>query len=128
MSDSDNWTICFLVFFCIFCGLVILFLLGRSLAARRTGFYAGIVVLLLSAVCLSFAFWQKNDYIRADDAIIMIPVTSVKSAPSGESSKDLFILHEGTKVKVLDQVGGWSNIELADGRQGWLQTEDMELI
>ena len=128
MSDSDNWTICFLVFFCIFCGLVILFLLGRSLAARRTGFYAGIVVLLLSAVCLSFAFWQKNDYIRADDAIIMIPVTSVKSAPSGESSKDLFILHEGTQVKVLDQVGGWSNVELADGRQGWLQTEYMELI
>lgn len=128
MSDSDNWTICFLAFFGIFCGLVILFLLGRTVAARRTGFYAGVVMLLLSVMCLSFALWQKNDYIRADEAIIMIPVTSVKSSPSGESSKDLFILHEGTKVKLIDQVGGWSNIELADGRQGWLQTDDMELI
>ena len=65
---------------------------------------------------------------NADHAIVMRPVTSVKSSPSAEASKDLFILHEGTKVKILDKVGSWSNIELADGRQGWLPSDDMELI
>jgi SH3-like domain-containing protein len=65
---------------------------------------------------------------KADNAIVMRPVVSVKSSPSGEASTDLFILHEGTKVKVLDSVGNWSNIELADGRQGWLSSKDMELI
>ena len=65
---------------------------------------------------------------KVDDAIVMRPVTSVKSSPSSESSQDLFILHEGTKVKIIDEVGGWNNVELADGRQGWLPSADLEVI
>jgi SH3-like domain-containing protein len=72
--------------------------------------------------------WQKNDYMERDEAIIMRPVISVKSSPSAETSQDLFILNEGTKVRVSDEVGSWNNIELADGRQGWLQTSDIEVI
>ena len=64
----------------------------------------------------------------ADEAIVMKPVAAVKSSPSSESSKDLFILHEGTKVTIIDQVGNWNNISLADGRQGWLLAMDMEII
>ena len=77
---------------------------------------------------LTFSIWQKRDGMRTDDAIIMRPVTSVKSSPSAEASTDLFILHEGTKVKILDEVGSWKNIELADGRQGWIPSADMEVI
>ena len=58
----------------------------------------------------------------------MAPVVSVKSSPSAETSTDLFILHEGTKVVILDEVGDWRNIELADGRQGWMLSRDMEII
>jgi uncharacterized protein YgiM (DUF1202 family) len=107
---------------------MLLFLLGRTVAARRLGFFAGIAVFLVALMCLGFSQWQKKDYMSADEAVIVRPVTSVKSSPSGESSKDLFILHEGTKVKLLDRVGTWSNIELADGRQGWMQSTDMEVI
>ena len=128
VADSDAWTIIFLVSFAVFCALVLLFLLGRTIAARRSGFFAGIAVLLFAVMALSFAVWQKNDYMRADEAIVMRPVTSVKSSPSGEASKDLFILHEGTKVKLIDQLGTWSNVELADGRQGWMKTGDLEVI
>ena len=32
------------------------------------------------------------------------------------------------KVKVLDAVGAWRNIELADGRQGWISESDIEVI
>lgn len=128
VADSDAWTIIFIVSFAVFCGLVLLFLLGRTIAARRSGFFAGIAVLLFAIMALSFAVWQKNDYMRADEAVVMRPVTSVKSSPSGEASKDLFILHEGTKVKLIDQLGTWSNVELADGRQGWMKTDDLEVI
>ena len=128
VADSDAWTVIFIVAFAVFCALVLLFLLGRTIAARRSGFFVGIAVLLFATMSLSFAVWQKNDYMRADEAVVMRPVTSVKSSPSGEASKDLFILHEGTKVKLIDQLGTWSNVELADGRQGWMKTEDLEVI
>ena len=128
IMDSDAWAVCFIVLLALTLAMALLFILGATAAGRRTGFFTGIVTLLLAIASLSFAFWQKNDYMSADYAIVTRPVTSVKSSPSAEASKDLFILHEGTKVKIIDAVGSWSNIELADGRQGWLLSKDMELI
>jgi tetratricopeptide (TPR) repeat protein len=128
MTDSDAWAVFFIIFFALFLGLMILFLKGSSVGMRRAGFFTGIGVLLLAASCLSFSLSQRKDYVRADKAIIVRPVTSVKSSPSGESSKDLFVLHEGTKVKLIDSVGSWDNIELADGRQGWIPSSDIEII
>ena len=128
VMDSDAWAVCFLVLLALTLALALLFILGATAAGRRTGFFTGIVTLLLAIASLSFSLWQKNDYMSADDAIVMRPVTSVKSSPSAEASTDLFILHEGTKVRILDTVGNWNNIELADGRQGWILSKDIEII
>ena len=128
IMDSDAWAACFLVLLALTLGLVLLFLLAPTAAGRRTGFFTGIVTLLLAVASLSFSLWQKNDYMSADEALVMRPVTSAKSSPSAEASKDLFILHEGTKVTILDSVGNWNNIELADGRQGWIPSADITVI
>ncbi len=128
IMDSDAWAVCFLVLLALTLGLVLLFLLAPTAAGRRTGFFTGIVTLLLAVASLTFSIWQKNDYMSADEAIVMRPVTSVKSSPSSEASMDIFILHEGTKVTILDSVGNWNNIELADGRQGWIPSSDITVI
>lgn len=128
IMDSDSWAICFLVFLAVTMAMLLLFILAPSVGGRRTGFFTGLVTLFLAIASLSFSLWQKRDYMSADDAIVMRPVTSVKSSPSSESSMDLFILHEGTKVRILDSVGNWNNIELADGRQGWIPSGDIEII
>lgn len=128
MTDSDSWAVAFIVFFGLTLALIIVFLLSPSVAGRRTGFFAAIVTILLASASLTFSIWQKRNYMNADDAIVMSPVTSVKSSPSAESSKDLFILHEGTKVRIIDKVGSWNNISLADGRQGWIPSEDITAI
>lgn len=91
--------------FALTLGLFLLFLLAPTVAGRRTGFFTGIATLVFMAFAFSFSVSQKNEYMNADRAIVMRPVTSVKSSPSSESTKDLFVLHEGTKVKVLDTVG-----------------------
>jgi hypothetical protein len=31
-------------------------------------------------------------------------------------------------VKLLDTVGPWKNVELSDGRQGWMKDADLEII
>ena len=128
MMDSDAWAVCFIILLAFALALALLFILSPSVAGRRTGFFAGIVMLILAACAMTFSIWQKKDYMKADDAIVMRPVTSVKSSPSSEASTDLFILHEGTKVRIIDEVGAWNNIELADGRQGWIPSGDIETI
>ena len=128
LMDSDAWAVCFVILLAAVLAMILLFILSSSVAGRRTGFFAGIALMILAAFALTFSIWQKKDYVRADDAIVMRPVTSVKSSPSSEASTDLFILHEGTKVKIIDEVGSWNNIELADGRQGWIRSGDIETI
>lgn len=128
IMDSDSWVICFFLFLAASLAMFLMFLLAPSVAGRRTGFFLGVAALLLCVFSISFAVWQKRDYMNVDDAVVMRPVTSVKSSPSDEASTDLFILHEGTKVTIIDEVGSWNNIELADGRQGWLPSSDLEVI
>ena len=128
LMPSDFWAVISIVLFAAALALFLVFRLGASRGLRRTGFYCSIVALILSASSFGMARWQRNSYLRADGAIVMKPVTSVKSSPSRDSSKDLFVLHEGTKVTVLDTVGEWKNISLSDGRQGWIEESDMEMI
>lgn len=125
---SDTWAWLSLVLLAGVLALVLLFLLARGSAASKWGFFGGVVVLILLIFTLLFASWQKRDYLRADDAVVMRPVVSVKSAPSQMDTKDLFILHEGTCVQVLDSVGEWCDVRLSDGREGWLKSSEIEII
>jgi len=126
--SSDTWTVLFLIMLAGALAGLLSFLLASSTGKRKLGFFGGIALAILSLICIDFSIGQKNDYRRQDSAIVMRPVTSVKSSPSGDSAKDLFILHEGTKVKVLESVRDWDNISLSDGRQGWIPSRDIEII
>ena len=128
LLPSDTWAWLCVLFFAATVGLVLLFLMGRTSGQRRLGFFAAIVTFILAFLGWDFAQWQKTEAERQDMAIVMRPVSSVKSSPSADSAKDLFILHEGTRVRILDNVSGFSNIELADGRQGWIASGDIEVI
>ena len=126
--DSDSWAIAFLVLLALTGSMLLLFLLSPSTAGKRTGFISAVVLLLLCSFSLGFSIRQKNECLQKDGAIVMKPVISAKSSPSDSGNMDLFILHEGTKVKVLDAVGEWNNISISDGRQGWVKASELELI
>ncbi len=126
--SSDTWATLFLVLLALALTGLLLFLLSASTGLRKTGFYLSILLALLSAACLGFSARQRADYKKTDAAIIIRPVAPVRSSPGSEGTKDLFILHEGTKVRILDQVGDWQKVELPDGRQGWISASDGDLI
>ena len=128
LLSSDAWTVLFFIFLAVALAGLLLYLLSAETGKRRLGFFGLVIAFLLSVICLAFAASQKADYNKADSAVITTAVTSVKSSPGAESAKDLFILHEGTKVKIMDAVGEWYNIELSDGRQGWIKSSDFEVI
>ena len=128
LLPSNTWAVLCLVFLAAAIAMALLFLLGSTAGRRRAGFFVGIACLILAFLGWDFAQWQRQEALAQDRAIVMRPVSSVKSSPSAESAKDLFILHEGTRVKILDNVGSYTNIELGDGRQGWIPAGDIEVI
>ncbi|MCQ2153775.1 MAG: BatD family protein [Bacteroidales bacterium] len=124
----DAWAVIALVLLALTVSLALMFLRGRSAPVRKAGFFGGLQCLVLVALCVVFASAGRSDSRKADEAVVMRSVAAVKSSPADGSSTDLFVLHEGTKLKILDVVGDWSDIELADGRQGWIRTSDFEVI
>jgi len=84
-----------------------------------------LVVFLLSNL---FAYQQKQKLTHRTGAIIMTTAAPVKSTPS-KNGTDLFILHEGTRVTISDgTMKGWKEIRVADGKQGWIETKQLEMI
>ena len=128
LLPSNTWAVLCLVFLAAAVAMALLYLLGSTAGRRRVGFFVGIACLVFAFLGWDFAQWQRQEALAQNRAIVMRPVSSVKSSPSAESAKDLFILHEGTRVKILDNVGSYTNIELGDGRQGWLPSADIEVI
>ena len=105
-----------------------LFLRSGRRGLRLAGFFGGIFTLLLCCAALSFSWWQYSDYADTTQAIVMKARSTVRSAPSTSGSTSLFDLHAGTKVTTLESVNGWTNIRIADGREGWIKDEDYEII
>ena len=118
---SGVWAVLGILFFAIFLALILLFLLSGRIGVKKACFFSSIPVLVLCILMMSLSFYQKSCSVSDDRAVVMSAVSSVKSAP-GDSSVDLFVLHEGTVVTVLETVGNWINVELSDGRQGWMMS------
>lgn len=57
----------------------------------------------------------------------MTSTVTVKASPRNTGT-DLFIIHEGLKVQIIDALDNWYEIRLSDGKQGWMQQKDVEPI
>ena len=108
-------------------GSIALVIAGRSYRMRRIALLAtlieGVVLLFVGAVFAG----RYSDVHRADEAIVMATVVNVKNSPDGRSS-DAFVIHAGLKVQLTDYLGGWTKVRLADGKVGWLEGKDLEVI
>ncbi len=127
LNNADNWAVysTSLLFIALILGFLYLF--GQSPLVKRIGFFSAVVLLGCSLFCYLLAFQQENFQATSKSAIIFTPTVSIKSAP-GESGTVLFVLHEGTKVKLLDESNDWVNVSLPNGNKGWIKGEDLREI
>lgn len=107
--------------------LVLLYLLAGRLVWRKTGFYGMLVMFVCFVAFTSFAISERNEQLDSTEAIVMSSAVSVKSSPDN-SSTDLFVLHEGTKVRTVNELGDWREIVIADGKKGWVEARTIETI
>ena len=60
-------------------------------------------------------------------AVILNSSVYVKSSPD-EDASNVFMLHEGTRIDVLDSLSEWSKVRIANGNVGWMKTLSFEQI
>jgi tetratricopeptide (TPR) repeat protein len=94
---------------------------------KRAYFVVSVINGVFLVVTLFFTFKQYHTSSSTIEAIIFDEKVSVKNAPL-MSGQEVFELHEGLKVSVLDAVDVWKKIKLADGKTGWIQSESLKIL
>jgi len=123
----DTWAMmCVCMFITGLFGLV-LYMASRVMVLRKIGFWTALVVFSLTIITMVLAWNGYNFTKSASEAIVFAPTITVKSSPDDKST-DLFVLHEGTKVRLLDDISGWYEIRIANGSVGWLPNNSLEKI
>ena len=121
------WSVLSLLMFGAMLAFGLLFLLASQVRWRKVGFYGALCAFVLFVATTSFAVSSRNDMLSHNEAIVMGTAISVKSSPD-RSATDLFVLHEGTKVKVFAEVDEWVEVVIADGKKGWTERKNIETI
>ena len=87
---------------------------------KRMYFGGMFIALLLLAVSLFAASFEKSHFENDRPAIVFAEVIGVKGEPSATAA-DAFSLHAGTKVNVIETLENWRKIKLTDGNEGWIE-------
>ena len=128
LMSVDGWARMSLVSLIVAIILALAYLFSDRIWLRKVGFFAGLLFLVVFVLSNLFAYQQKQALVFRSGAIIIRSAVNVKSTPA-HNGTDLFILHEGTKVTITDNtMKEWREIRVADGKEGWLPTKDLEVI
>ncbi len=127
MYSTDAWAVAGIAGLILALSVFCLYIASRVLMIRKLGFWAGFSILFLSLIFLMFAWTSYNSRKSEQSAIVTNPTVTVKSSPD-EKSTDIFVIHEGSKIQLIDHIGNWYEIRIVNGSVGWVQQENFEKI
>ncbi|HBC79169.1 MAG TPA: hypothetical protein DEO60_14150 [Bacteroidales bacterium] len=127
LLSTNTWAVISILSFILFLLLLSAYIYTARYRIKVTGFWAAIFFLLISVSSLSFTIRNKALVYDSNKAVIFTPSVNGKSSPDN-SGTDLFVLHEGSKVTIEDQVGEWYEIKLTDGNKGWVPSNSLTII
>jgi len=127
MFTSNGWAIISIITFILMLALAGLYVFASTMQLRKLSFMVAIVFLIISLLSFVLAGKQKAKLTHRNHAIIFSTTVTVKSSPD-ESGTDLFVIHEGLKVEIKEELGAWADIKLEDGNTGWVKKGVFERI
>lgn len=116
----NGWAYVVFFFYLLLIILIALYFFARSIRQQRFIFFSGIVTLLIFALAISLLVIKVNREATLRSGVIVEQVVTVKSSPDPKST-DSFVVHEGLKVNLEDNLDNWVKIRLADGKIGWIE-------
>jgi TRAP-type uncharacterized transport system fused permease subunit len=124
---EKTWSLLSISLFLLILISLLVYIFSHRLGIKKAGFFSAVIAVLFFALTFTAALSRHKHMVNPDTGVIVAPSVIVRSSPS-ETGTELFVLHEGTKVRVNEEVSGWRNIRVIDGREGWITSGDFESI
>jgi tetratricopeptide (TPR) repeat protein len=123
----DGWALTAVCFSSLFALLFLGYYFVGQEQQKRLLFTVAMVCAFLcigtfTMASLSYQVMKKNVF-----AIIFAETTAIKTAPN-RNSESALVLHEGTKVQILEVDDLWLRVRVANGVDGWLMASDLKKL
>lgn len=126
IMGTDAWTIFNIIMLALVLAGIALYLFMGSIALRKLGFSVAViafVLFILTAICA----YKSSVRITENNYAVVFEQSMVKSSPNADAVNS-FEIFEGLKVNVVDSANGMYNIRLVDGKEGWIDANDVKLL
>jgi len=127
LFGANTWARLSVALFIVLLIFLAIYIAGNSYYIRKTFFWLGILFFVFTIFSFSFSYQKYNTCIDTKEAIVFDPTRTVKSSPD-EKSVDLFVIHEGTKLTIMEHIGEWYEIRIANGSVGWIPISSVKSI
>ena len=118
--STEGWAILAVVLAWLFALFIGLYLWNKAPFLKRTFFILAILSSLLLVSSISISFMKSSTEESTIYGILFSEKIDVWAEPNSRSEV-LFLLHEGTKVQLLDALQEWQKIKIANGSEGWIK-------
>jgi tetratricopeptide (TPR) repeat protein len=127
LLTTDNWSRLVIICIWIMFLFAAMYVLSSAVVMKRIGFLMATIFLLVTIAVFLISRQSYSTQVQQKRAVVMSMSAYVKSSP-GDNNTDLFVLHEGTRMDILDSYDNWVKIRIANGSIGWLKSADIEEI
>lgn len=92
---------------------------------RRRRFFLSVSASVLLLLLCIFMTWRRQAIMEHPSGVVVTaPVASVLNEPVFGAT-ELFVLHEGTVLRFLDDESGWVKVELPQGTSGFIRLQEV---
>ena len=127
LFNYSTWQYVYLFFEYIAIIFMILYFISKNPKKKKRYFITALSFSLFFLITLFAANMSKGNYQNDNPAIIFDKEVDLRAEPNLRS-EEIIILHEGTKLNIVESVNDWSLVELKNGNKGWLVTSSFRLI
>ena len=120
--STTGWGWIGIAFMLLFVCLFLAYFYSRRPLMKRIFFISGVAFLLLAIASVVVGYSRQEAIENEDYGIVFSEEAGVRAEPNLRGN-ELFYLHEGAKVEILEDFQEWSRIRFANGNQGWMQAE-----
>jgi tetratricopeptide (TPR) repeat protein len=125
--SERSWSWACIISMIISAFLLALYVTSASTFIKKLGFYLGITCLLAGVAIFFIARQSYTSQTELSEGVITSAAVTVNGSPAENGTK-LFMLHEGTRVKIMDENAGWTEIQIANGNSGWVKGDLLSKI
>ena len=126
LLSEKGWSVLLIILAWIACVSFVLYLSVNNSGNKRI-FFTQFIILMIGFIVVFTINYEKKNLNNEKFAIIYDKEIEVWSEPN-KISELKFLLHEGTKVKQVDTIQDWVNIQLENGTIGWIQSSSIKTL